>query len=137
MILLISRKYAGWFKKIIPRIFLVKIGISWSLNFPTLQLDVCNHSELKSLSSLADFTVGLVKTVKATTYSMVDRLLRLVITLSVSAATTERAFSAMKLIKTRLPNRMRDDFLRHYMIVYIGKDIVAKICSDEIRHRWS
>lgn len=63
---------------------------------------------------------------------MVDRLLRLVITLPVSTATTERAFSAMKLVKTRLRNRMGDDFLRHYMVIYIGKEIAAKITSDEI-----
>ena len=63
---------------------------------------------------------------------MVDRLLRLVITLPVSTATTERAFSAMKLVKTRLRNRMGDNFLRHYMVVYIGKEIAAKITSDEI-----
>ena len=63
---------------------------------------------------------------------MVDRLLRLVITLPVSTATTERAFSAMKLVKTRLRNKMGDDFLRHYMVVYIGKEIAAKITSDEI-----
>ena len=63
---------------------------------------------------------------------MVDRLLRLVITLPVSTATTERAFSAMKLIKTRLRNRMGDDYLRNYMILYIGKEIAAKISSDEI-----
>ena len=75
---------------------------------------------------------GLFKIGKAATYSMVDRLLRLVITLPVSTATTERAFSAMKLIKTRLRNRMGDDYLRHYMILYIGKEIAAKISSDEI-----
>lgn len=63
---------------------------------------------------------------------MVDRLLRLVITLPVSTATTERAFSAMKLVKTRLRNKMGDDFLRHYMVIYIGKEIAAKITSDEI-----
>ena len=62
---------------------------------------------------------------------MVDRLLRLVITLPVSTATTERAFSAMKLVKTRLRNRMGDDFLRHYMVVYIGKEIAAKFMVTE------
>lgn len=75
---------------------------------PHFQLDVCNNPELKCLSSLADLTVGLYKTGKAATYSMVVRLLRLVITLPVSTATAERAFSAMKLIKTRLRNRMGD-----------------------------
>ena len=99
---------------------------------PHFQLDVCNHPELSTLPSLADLTVGLVKTGKVSMYSMVDRLLRLVITLPVSTATTERAFSAMKLIKTRLRNKMGDDFLQHYMVVYIGKDIAAKINVEKI-----
>jgi len=33
----------------------------------------------------------------------------------------ERAFSAMKLLKTRLRNKMKDDFLRDCMIVYIER----------------
>ena len=65
-------------------------------------------------------------------YPMVDRLLRLVITLSVSTATAERAFSAMKLVKTRLRSTMGDDFLRHCMIIYIEKDIASKFSFDEI-----
>ena len=40
----------------------------------------------------------------------IDRLIRLVLTLPVSTATMERAFSAMKLLKTRLRNKMKDDF---------------------------
>ncbi|XP_044335987.1 uncharacterized protein [Triticum aestivum] len=62
---------------------------------PHYQLDVCNHPELNSSSSLADLTVALHKTGKASVYPMVDRLLRLVITLPVSTATAERAFSAL------------------------------------------
>ena len=65
-------------------------------------------------------------------YPMVDRLLRLVITLPVSTATAERAFSAMKIIKTRLRSKMGDDFLRPYMVVYIGKEIAAKFNVNEI-----
>jgi hypothetical protein len=99
---------------------------------PHFQLDVCNHPNLNTLPSLADLTAGLVKTGKVSMYSMVDRLLRLVITIPVSTATMERAFSAMKLIKTCLLNKMGDDFLRHYMVVYIGKEIAAKINVDEI-----
>ncbi|XP_073353905.1 uncharacterized protein [Aegilops tauschii subsp. strangulata] len=60
---------------------------------PHYQLDVCNHPELKSSSSLADLTVALHKTGKASVYPMVDRLLRLVITLPVSTATAESFFS--------------------------------------------
>jgi hypothetical protein len=50
-------------------------------------------------------------------------LIRLVLTLPVSTATTERAFSAMKLVKTRLRNKMEDGFLRDCLIIYIEKEI--------------
>jgi hypothetical protein len=35
---------------------------------------------------------------------------------------TEQAFSAMKIVKIRLCNRMEDDFLANYLIVYIKKN---------------
>jgi len=62
----------------------------------------------------------------------IDRLIRLVLTLPVSTATTERAFSAMKLLKTRLQNKMEDDFLRDCMIVYIEREIAMKFTTDSI-----
>ena len=62
----------------------------------------------------------------------IDRLIRLVLTLPVSTATTERAFSAMKLLKTRLQNKMKDDFLRDCMIVYIEREIAIKFMTDSI-----
>lgn len=99
---------------------------------PHYQLDVCNIPELSTLSSLADLIKGLFKLGKNSWYPMVDRLLRLVVTLPVSTATTERAFSAMKLVKTRLRNKMGDDYLRSYMIIYIEKELAAKISSLQI-----
>ncbi|CAL9019982.1 unnamed protein product [Prunus brigantina] len=54
-------------------------------------------------------------------YYLIDRLIRLVLTLPVSTATTERAFSAMKLVKTALRNKMKNEFLVDSMIVYIEK----------------
>ena len=62
----------------------------------------------------------------------IDRLIRLVLTLPVSTATTERAFSAMKLLKTRLRNKMEDNFLRDCMIVYIEREIAMKFTTDSI-----
>jgi len=43
----------------------------------------------------------------------------------------ERAFSTMKIVKTRLRNRMEDDFLANYLIVYIKK-IAEKFTIDMI-----
>ena len=98
---------------------------------PHFQLDVCNYPELKGLSSLADLTSGLVKLGKNSSYPMVDKL-RLLLTLPVSTATTERAFSAMKFVKTRLRRKMGDAYLRDYLVVYIERELAAMICSDDI-----
>ena len=65
-------------------------------------------------------------------YFLIDRLIRLVLTLPVSTATTERAFSAMKLLKTRLRNSMKDEFLADNMIVYIEKEIAGNFTIEMI-----
>ncbi|XP_074360139.1 uncharacterized protein LOC141700217 [Apium graveolens] len=49
-----------------------------------------------------------------------------------STATSERAFSAMKIVKTSLRNRMEDEFLRDYLIVYIEKEIAETISAEDI-----
>jgi len=45
---------------------------------------------------------------------------------------TERTFSAMKIIKTRLRNRMEDDFFANDLIVYIEKEIAERFTIDMI-----
>ena len=54
------------------------------------------------------------------------------LTLPISTATTERAFSAMKFLKTRLRNRMEDEFLVDNMIVYIEKKIAGNFTIEMI-----
>jgi hypothetical protein len=99
---------------------------------PHFQLDTINHPEIKNCKSLADLTKAIIKTRKSSDYPMVERLLRLVVTLPVSTATAERAFSAMKLVKTRLRTKLGDDFLRHCVIVYIERELAEKITIEEI-----
>ena len=53
-------------------------------------------------------------------------------TLPVSTATTERTFLAMKLLKTRLRNRMEDEFLADNMIVCIEKEISGNFTIEMI-----
>jgi hypothetical protein len=61
-----------------------------------------------------------------------SRLIRLVLTLLVSTTTTDRALSAMKLVKTRLRNKMRDNFLRDCLVIYIEKEIAIKFTTDAL-----
>ena len=83
------------------------------------------------MSSIANLYQGLVETEKSTIYLLVDRLIRFILTLPVST-TTERVFSAIKIDKTRLHNRMKDDFLVNYLIVYIEKEIAERFTIDMI-----
>ena len=73
-----------------------------------------------------------MKTRKSVVYLLIDRLIRLILTLPVSIATTERAFSIMKIVKTKLRNKMEDNFLNDCLIVYIEKEITAKFSSESI-----
>jgi len=65
-------------------------------------------------------------------YFLIDKLLRLIMTLPVSTATTERSFSAMKIIKSKLRNKMGPVFLVDNMSVYIEREINASISSESI-----
>jgi glycine cleavage system regulatory protein len=108
--------------KFYPQDFSDQEKIHFRLQLQHYELDVPNHPKLKSMSLIADLCQGLVEIEKSTIYPLVDRLIWLLLTLPVSTATTERAFSAMKIVKTRLRNRMEDDFLANYLIVYIKKN---------------
>jgi hypothetical protein len=56
----------------------------------------------------------------------------LLLTLPVSTTTTKRAFSAMNIIKTRLRNKIEDEFLIDSLMLYIEKEIAATLSTDSI-----
>ncbi|KAH1073882.1 hypothetical protein J1N35_026210 [Gossypium stocksii] len=96
------------------------------------ELDVCTHPDLRKISTLSELCRSLVESGKSVMYPLVDRLIRLILTLPVSTASSERAFSAMKIVKTRLRSKMEDDFLRSSLVVYIEKEIAEKFDVNEI-----
>ena len=84
---------------------------------------------MKSLSELSQW---LVRTRNSEHYKLVYRIVRLVLTLLVSTATTERAFSAMKVIKTNLRNKMENYFFTNSLMLYIEKNIASTFSLDSI-----
>ena len=74
----------------------------------------------------------MVRTRKSEYYPLIYRVVKLVLTLPVSTATTERAFSVMNVIKTDLRNKMEDEFLLDAMMLFIDRDITATISTDSI-----
>ncbi|XP_070664637.1 uncharacterized protein [Malus domestica] len=66
------------------------------------------HSEFSSLRGISDLAKELVKIGRCETYMLVYKLLTLALVLPVATALVERAFSAMKIVKTPLHNKMGD-----------------------------
>ncbi|XP_073153509.1 uncharacterized protein [Henckelia pumila] len=96
------------------------------------KFDIIHHERFQNIATISELCRRLVETEKAKHYHLIDRLIRLVLTLPVSTSTTERSFSAMKLLKTSLRNKMEKDFLADSMIIYIEREFTAKIDTDSI-----
>ncbi|XP_059285124.1 uncharacterized protein LOC132038477 [Lycium ferocissimum] len=90
-----------------------------------------------NLKGLGNLTEELVKTKKHLNYPLVFGLVKFVLLLPVATATIERAFSAMKLIKSELRNRMDDDFMSSYIVPYAEKRIFNTDSDESIMNRGS
>ena len=62
--------------------------------------------------------------------------MKLALTLPVVTAIVERSFSAIKYIKNELRNRMGNQWMNDYLIVYIKKDVVCSINNETIMQRF-
>ncbi|XP_022859153.1 uncharacterized protein LOC111379942 [Olea europaea var. sylvestris] len=96
------------------------------------QNDVISEPRFQ-VPTLSDLCRELVASRRSESYVVLTKLICLVLTLPVSTATVERAFSAMKHVKTEIRNKMDDGFLadwynydRHW-IIFIG---VCLCCRD-------
>ena len=69
-------------------------------------------------------------------YPLIYKLLTLALILPVATATVERVFSAMKLVKTQLRNRIGDQWLNDSLVVYIEKHVFNEIDNDVIMQRY-
>ncbi|KAK8340234.1 hypothetical protein V6Z11_A08G089500 [Gossypium hirsutum] len=94
--------------------------------------DELQKAQAAEISRLVSINESLVESGKSVMYPLVDKLIRLILTLPVSAASSERAFSAMKIVKTRLRSKIEDDFLRSSLVMYIEKEIAEKFDMSEI-----
>ena len=82
---------------------------------------VRQDERFSGLSGIAELAKLMVDTKKHKTYPLVYRLLKLVLVLPVATATVERCFSAMKIVKTDLRNKIGDEFLNAALICTIEK----------------
>ncbi|XP_019259979.1 PREDICTED: uncharacterized protein LOC109238010 [Nicotiana attenuata] len=96
-------------------------------------VDVRDHDKrFSDLKGLGDLSKKLVETKKHGTYPLVFRLVKFALLFPVATATVEGAFSAMKLIKSDLRNRMDDELLSGCLVPYIEKEVFSNISNEAI-----
>jgi hypothetical protein len=98
--------------------------------------NIRDDSRFSDLKGVGDLCQKLVEKKKHTTFPLVFLLLKLTLVLPVATATVERAFSAMKYIKSSLRNRIGDDFLNHCLITYVENDVFQLITTDAIMYTY-
>ncbi|XP_024974839.1 uncharacterized protein LOC112512945 [Cynara cardunculus var. scolymus] len=69
-------------------------------------------------------------------HPLVYRLLKLTLVLPVATATVERCFSAMKLVKTDLCNRIGDDLLNYALICAIENEALSNVKNEDVIDRF-
>jgi hypothetical protein len=92
--------------------------------------------ELRKVEFIGELSKAMVKNGMRETFALVYRLLCLVLLLPVTTATVERSFSAMKIVKDRLRNRMGDQWLYDLLVIYIEKDLSLLVDNEEIIKRF-
>ncbi|XP_027166505.1 uncharacterized protein LOC113766520 [Coffea eugenioides] len=76
-------------EKFYPNDFMEQELVRLRIELQHFEFNIPNHPDFQELSGIHELCQGLVKTRKSVTYPLIDRLIRLVLTLLVSTATTE------------------------------------------------
>ncbi|XP_071708766.1 uncharacterized protein [Rutidosis leptorrhynchoides] len=105
------------------------------------QLDIYYNNVRKdprfaNLSGIFDLARVMVQTKKHLLFRLVYRLLKLALVLPVATATVERCFSAMKIVKSNLRNRIREEFLNACVICAVEREALAKVKDEDVIQRF-
>ncbi|XP_071939208.1 uncharacterized protein [Coffea arabica] len=107
-------------EKFYPNDFMEQELVRLRIEFQHFELDIPNHHELQELSGINELCQGLVKTRKSVIYPVIDRLIRLVLTLP---------FVIYKEIRERFSNHLwldvlsKCDLLEEPPVVYVTEDV--------------
>jgi hypothetical protein len=97
---------------------LERIGLECQLNH--FVVEASNSEGTENIATLVDLCRCLISLGRHRVFNLIDRLVRLLVTLLVSTASVEHAFSSLKIIKTRLRNKMEDEYLANSLLIHIG-----------------
>ncbi|CAI8612369.1 unnamed protein product [Vicia faba] len=98
----------------------------------TYIIDMRTSVEFSSLKGISDLLKKSVETKTHIIYPLLYKLLKLALILHVATTTVEQSFSTMKILKTRLRNRIGDEWMNKCLVTYIEKYVFCKIDNELI-----
>ena len=102
----------------------------------TFVLHLRNHAAFSTCKDVESLATKMVETEKHLVFPLVYKLIELALLLPVSTASVERAFSAMKIIKSKLRSTINDDWFNHLMICYTEREIFKSLDDEVITRRF-
>ncbi|XP_057452192.1 uncharacterized protein LOC130744010 [Lotus japonicus] len=98
----------------------------------TYILHVRRHVSFSTCDDVKSLALKMVETEKDLLFPLVYKLIELALILPVSTASVERAFSAMKIIKSKLRNKIRNEWFNDLMICYTEREIFKSVRDVDI-----
>ncbi|PKU84951.1 hypothetical protein MA16_Dca026983 [Dendrobium catenatum] len=98
----------------------------------TYIMDMQSDPQFSLLKDIGHLAETMIQNNKDILYPLVFKLLKLTLVLLAATARVERVFSAMAIIKTRLRNRIGDQWMNDILLAYIEKEILDCIENDGI-----
>jgi hypothetical protein len=89
----------------------------------TYILYVRMHPAFSSCTDVGSLAAKIIETEKHMVFPLVYKLIELALLLPVSTASVERAFSAMKIIKSKLRDRISDEWFNDLMVCYTEREL--------------
>jgi hypothetical protein len=102
----------------------------------TYVLHLRNHVAFSACKDVESLAAKMVETEKHLVFSLVYKLIELALLLPMSTTSVERAFSAMKIIKSKLRNKINDDWFNHLMVCYTEREIFKSLDDVIITQRF-
>jgi hypothetical protein len=90
------------------------------------------HVSFSTCEDVQSLAMKMVETDKHLVFPLVYKLIELALILPVSTASVERAFSAMTIIKSKLHNKINDEWFNDLMICYTEREIFKSLDDVDI-----
>ncbi|XP_074323474.1 uncharacterized protein LOC141660388 [Apium graveolens] len=93
-------------------------------------IDMRTSAEFSELKGIDNLSRRMVEIGRDRVYPLVYHLLTLSLILPVATATVERIFSGMEFVKTKLRNRIGDQWLNDSLVIYIEREMFECVSNE-------